>query len=215
MMKMRLSKVGDSSGLRRLLGLIIAIMLLPGLFPMQVRAANSGAAEAWMWPLGSSAGLRKFTSHLGRRDVQGGSLDHQGIDINCKTGTPVYASKSGVVCNIGDETTAGSRGTFVRINHRDGTYSQYQHLKFRSYTVKVNQEVRQGDLIGYSGKTGGIDRELIPCMLSAGQTQQKIALPDAWGECEMKAYALDSSNDSPLTASFVIHADTSNGSGLS
>ena len=57
--------------------------------------------------------------------------------------------------------------------------------------------------------------ELIPCMLSAGQTQQKIALPDAWGECEMKAYALDSSNDSPLTASFVIHADTSNGSGLS
>lgn len=159
MMKMRLLKVGDSSGLRRLLGLIIVIMLRPGLFPMQVRAANSGAAEAWMWPLGSSAGLRKFTSHLGRRDVQGGSLDHQGIDINCKTGTPVYASKSGVVCNIGDETTAGSRGTFVRINHRDGTYSQYQHLKFRSYTVKVNQEVRQGDLIGYSGKTGGIDKE--------------------------------------------------------
>ena len=60
-----------------------------------------------------------------------------------------------------------------------------------------------------------VGMELIPCMLSAGQTQQKIALPDAWGECEMKAYALDSSNDSPLTASFVIHADTSNGSGLS
>lgn len=159
MMKMRLSKVVSFSGLRRLLGLVVAIMLLLGLFPIHVHAVNSGADEAWMWPLGSSAGLRKLSSHLGRREVSGGSLDHQGIDINCKTGTPVYASKSGVVCNIGDETKAGSRGTFVRINHRDGTYSQYQHLKFRSYTVKVNQEVRQGALIGYSGKTGGVGEE--------------------------------------------------------
>ena len=107
MMKMRLSKVVSFSGLRRLLGLVVAIMLLLGLFPIHVHAVNSGADEAWMWPLGSSAGLRKLSSHLGRREVPGGSLDHQGIDINCKTGTPVYASKSGVVCNFGLTTEMG------------------------------------------------------------------------------------------------------------
>lgn len=179
-MKMRLSKVVSFSGLRRLLGLVVAITLLLGFFPIQVRAVNSGADEAWMWPLGSSAGLRKLSSHLGRRNVNGGSSDHQGIDINCMTGTPVYASKSGVVCNVGDETAAGSRGTFVRINHRDGTYSQYQHMKYQSYKniVKVNQEVKQGDLLGYSGKTGGVGEEHLHFQIDTdGYSSSKNTIP--------------------------------------
>ena len=79
-------------------------------------------------------------------------------------------------------------------------------------TLIKNTEAEQAVLVilraaAADGRLIGI--ELIPYILS-GQMQQTISLPDAWGGCEMTAYALDGNNYSPLTASFVIRADTSN-----
>ena len=52
-----------------LLAAILTLTLLPFSAGAAEQTALSGADEAWMWPLGSSAGLRQFTSHLGKRSA--------------------------------------------------------------------------------------------------------------------------------------------------
>lgn len=76
---------------------------------------------------------------------------HRGIDIPVASGTDVYASKSGTVALVFGDTS--SRGKFVVIDHGDGYYSEYQHLK--SISVKKGDTVRQGQVIAKSGATNG------------------------------------------------------------
>lgn len=74
---------------------------------------------------------------------------HSGIDILAKVGTPVYAAKSGIAFP-GNVPTG--YGKYVMIYHPDGFQTIYGHLS--SYKVRPTQKVRQGELIGYTGKTG-------------------------------------------------------------
>lgn len=125
------------------------------------RTAAQQAAESWMWPVPAS---RSISSNFGLRDINGsGNYDrfHNGIDIYCGMGSPVFASKSGVVfqyCNDfgsseyieADDTR--SYGNYVAIRHDDGTYSIYSHMS--NYQMVTSGPVRQGDLIGYSGNSG-------------------------------------------------------------
>ena len=74
---------------------------------------------------------------------------HSGIDLAASSGTPIYASRSGTV------TTAKyhySAGNYVTINHGDGFSTSYLHMTH--YIVKVGDNVKQGQLIGYVGSTG-------------------------------------------------------------
>ena len=135
---------------------LVAVMLL-AFVPQQVQAADdwvySGANEVWMFPLGPNTGYWEITSHMGLRYVEGGSTDHQGIDVYCSKNTPIYAAKSGEVCGVG---SGDGRGIFLRIDHKDGTYSQYQHLT--QVLVQKGDKVKQGAKIALSGNTGGIDQ---------------------------------------------------------
>ena len=78
------------------------------------------------------------------------SEDNEDIDYMAPTGTPVYA--------VGDGTITRARyrkqfGNYIKIKH--GIYeSQYMHLAEISEEIAVGSEVRQGQLIGYVGKTG-------------------------------------------------------------
>ena len=74
---------------------------------------------------------------------------HNGVDLAANLGTPVYAIASGTVliANWGD-----ANGNYVTVGHGNGWSSIYCHLD--SYCVKVDQSVRQGDLLGYVGSTG-------------------------------------------------------------
>lgn len=75
---------------------------------------------------------------------------HTGIDYGCPTGTPILASADGTVMAAGwDLTGFGFR---VIIRHTADRATLYGHLD--SISVDLNQEVRQGDVIGYSGATG-------------------------------------------------------------
>ena len=74
---------------------------------------------------------------------------HEGIDMVCAEGTPIYASRSGVV------TTASyndSCGNYVYIGHGDGYGSVYMHMSY--YVVSYGEYVSQGQIIGYVGDTG-------------------------------------------------------------
>lgn len=38
--------------------------------------------------------------------------------------------------------------------HSDGTFADYAHLKYKGVVVKKGNEIKKGQLIGYSGNTG-------------------------------------------------------------
>lgn len=76
---------------------------------------------------------------------------HGAVDFGVSVGTPVYVAADGIVVT---STWGGSDsyGYYVKIKHYNGYYTLYAHAS--SLVAKVGQEVKQGDLIMYSGNTG-------------------------------------------------------------
>lgn len=106
----------------------------------------------FLFPL-SLNGYQMMTSPYGYRvhPISGVTRLHNGVDLAAVTGTPIYASKSGVV------TTAcigwgNGYGNHVVINHGDGYSTLYAHQS--ALNVYEGQVVSQGDVIGYVGSTG-------------------------------------------------------------
>jgi hypothetical protein len=77
-------------------------------------------------------------------------MGHNGVDWGLPEGTPLYASVDGTIGRIGFENNG--YGNFVRINMSDGGKVICAHMS--QYIVKLNQKIKAGDLIGYSGNTG-------------------------------------------------------------
>ena len=97
----------------------------------------------------------RITSYYGRRlhPIRKVMEGHHGIDI-AKTGTvPILATASGTVSRVQPDKTFGTYGNAVTIKHAGGWESLYAHLS--RYIVKVGQVVKQGQIIGYMGNTGG------------------------------------------------------------
>jgi murein DD-endopeptidase MepM/ murein hydrolase activator NlpD len=77
---------------------------------------------------------------------------HHGIDYAAAEGTPVYSVGDGTVTKKAYQKRGG--GNYITIKH-NGTYSTtYMHLKGYAKGMAVGKHVRQGELIGYVGKTG-------------------------------------------------------------
>ena len=93
----------------------------------------------------------KITSRFGMRKLKGVEKMHNGIDMACAQGTPIYATRAGTVTTASYQ--AGGAGYYVSINHLDGFSSIYMHMTH--YIVSVGQYVSAGDVIGYCGSTGG------------------------------------------------------------
>lgn len=116
---------------------------------IETNTAPAGRAQH-AWPLPSHV-TQKFTSGFGgRKDpFHGRDSFHGGIDIAAAVGTSVLASADGVVTKVEN----GSRyGKYVSVRHRDGSESSYGHLSAQS--VRVGQNVRQGQKVGELGSTG-------------------------------------------------------------
>lgn len=75
---------------------------------------------------------------------------HNGVDLACAAGTPIYASRSGVVTVASYQ--ADGAGNYVQLDHGDGYRSIYMHMTH--YIVKTGQTVTAGEVIGYVGSTG-------------------------------------------------------------
>jgi len=101
----------------------------------------------YSWPVN---GNFKISSGFGRRIDPVTFLPkiHNGIDIPAPKGTPVRASKSGIVTLAGP--TSGY-GNAVKIDHGNG-YTLYGHND--SILVTVGQEVSQGQFVAKVGNTG-------------------------------------------------------------
>jgi murein DD-endopeptidase MepM/ murein hydrolase activator NlpD len=76
---------------------------------------------------------------------------HLGIDYAAPVGTPVWASASGRVVEMGMKR--GSGNTIV-LAHTNGLTTRYYHLSRYARGLHVGQAVRQKDVIGFVGTTG-------------------------------------------------------------
>lgn len=93
----------------------------------------------------------RFSSPFGWRlhPVYGDYRFHYGVDLAAPSGTPIVASRSGVVTTA---TYSSSAGYYVTVDHQDGYSSKYLHMTH--YIVSVGQYVSAGQVIGYVGSTG-------------------------------------------------------------
>ena len=92
-----------------------------------------------------------LTSSYGYRvhPITGNYSFHNGVDLAAGQGTPIYATKSGVVSTA---TYNYAYGYYVVVNHLDGYSSLYGHMTH--YTVSEGEYVDRGEIIGYVGSTG-------------------------------------------------------------
>lgn len=75
---------------------------------------------------------------------------HNGVDLACNAGTPIYASRSGVVSAASYQENGA--GNYVQLDHGDGYRSIYMHMTH--YIVSYGEYVSKGQIIGYVGSTG-------------------------------------------------------------
>ncbi len=104
-------------------------------------------ASGFIWPvegtITSVFGAQRILNDEPRRF-------HNGIDIAAPEGTPILAAADGIVALA--ETDMYYTGGTVMLDHGYGLNSVYVHMK--DVRVKLDQRVRQGELIGTVGKTG-------------------------------------------------------------
>jgi len=91
------------------------------------------------------------SGHFGAR--RGGNRKHLGVDLAAEMDSPVYASKSGWARTSYIPT---GYGHLIVINHPGGWQTRYGHL---SQSAIDSGWVRQGQVIGFIGKTGNANEK--------------------------------------------------------
>lgn len=92
-------------------------------------------------------GIRK------KHPIHGDRRMHKGVDYAAPTGTSIAAAADGTVVFV--KTSRGGYGKHIKIKH-NGTYSTlYGHMSKFAKGMKSGTKVKQGQVIGYVGATGG------------------------------------------------------------
>ncbi len=115
-----------------------------------------GVGSGWKWPTNTPYMVTsEFAPRWGKY--------HNGLDISgTGRGSNIYAANDGLVVYVftgcDNEGHYGSKcgdsyGNHVIISHGDNIYTLYAHM-LSNIPVKINQEVKQGQIIGYMGSSG-------------------------------------------------------------
>jgi murein DD-endopeptidase MepM/ murein hydrolase activator NlpD len=120
---------------------------------------------------------KKDKSKFGKGVRANGKRNHQGVDIQAEVGTETVAVKNGKIAKV---YVSKSFGKTVMLQFKDSKgktlYAQYSHLS--EIKVKEGDEVKEGDVIGKTGKTGNAkdltkDEEHLHFGISTTKTPQK------------------------------------------
>ena len=79
------------------------------------------------------------------------SRPHRGVDYAASTGTPIKAAGDGRIIHRGRK---GGYGNTVILQHGGNITTLYAHMSKFATKQRVGSRVRQGQVIGYVGKTG-------------------------------------------------------------
>ena len=123
---------------------------------------------------GSAAWLNQYrvTAEYGYYDVNVNNNMHYGMDFGLFTGTPVKAITSGTVLET--KWNPGGGGNTITIKEDDDKHYQwYMHLS--EYNVKPGQTINTGDVIAYSGASGGVTGPHLHFQRMVGEVSNQAA----------------------------------------
>jgi LysM repeat protein len=109
----------------------------------------SGGTKNTSQPSYSGYYMRPIIGGVKTQGVHG----HNGVDLASTLGANILASADGEVI-IARTGWNGGYGTYIVIKHGNGTQTLYGHLS--GLAVSAGQTVRQGQVIGYMGRTGSV-----------------------------------------------------------
>ena len=75
---------------------------------------------------------------------------HYGMDFTAAVGTKVYTTGDGIVKDV--QTIGGGYGRWILVDHGFGYQTMYAHLS--GFSVKIGEQVKRGQVIGYVGNSG-------------------------------------------------------------
>lgn len=121
---------------------------------LQRTAGDMAAHIPSIPPMNTDPSTYRMSSPFGYRSdpLFGFSKRHTGMDFACPPGNPIYATGDGVVSTVKHERKG--YGNHVEIDHGFGYMTRYAHMSV--IYVEEGQEVKRGDCIGLSGRSGRI-----------------------------------------------------------
>ncbi|MEL6651085.1 MAG: peptidoglycan DD-metalloendopeptidase family protein [Bacteroidota bacterium] len=134
---------------------------------------------------------------------------HKGVHYEASKGAEVYAVGDGEIIQMARH---GRMGRYIRLSHPQSYESQYQHLDRFASGLRKGDKVKQGDLIGYVGRSGNVRRTQVCLRMWHNQKEIRpleLSLPQSnpLPETQKKAFLrfrkqLDQHmNSQPLTPS--------------
>ncbi|MDR2105382.1 MAG: M23 family metallopeptidase [Deferribacteraceae bacterium] len=93
---------------------------------------------------------------------------HYGVDYAAPIGTPVMAAASGAVVK---KSFTERNGYYIELRHSNGYHTFYLHLNGFNNSIKEGSYVKQGQVVGYVGKTG---------MATGAHLDYRIRYKDKW-----------------------------------
>ncbi len=114
---------------------------------------------------------------------------HNGVDFRASVGTPVLAMADGTVLGTGDTDTTcygASFGKFVFVKYNNGLSSTFGHLSL--IRVSSGQQVKRGEVVGYSGNTGHTTGPHLHVSLYASEAVKMTTKPSV--ACGGRIYTL-------------------------
>lgn len=106
------------------------------------------------------------------------------IDILVPVGTPTLAMRDGIVKQIksdsddyGLDLKFANDANYVAVKHDDGTYLEYVHLGKDQVVVEKGQNVKTGDVLGYSGLSGCLSEPHLHLNLFRIEDEKAVSLP--------------------------------------
>lgn len=141
-------------------GLAIAV-----LWVALAHSADASLALQLPWPTGSQHRINSGGQSYGCGVTHGGAgyeSNYYAIDFEFSTGQSVSAIASGTV-SIASLGFNGGAGNYIAVDHGGGHASRYLHLDDITpwpSGIGVGTSVSRGQLIAYSGDTGGVDPHL-------------------------------------------------------
>ena len=110
-----------------------------------------------------------------------GNAEAFAVDLLCEEGDPVTASHSGKVWSIKEDSNHGcadpicqNDANYVILDHGDGTFSHYHHLRYLGALVKPGDDVCAGQIIGICGTTGYSGGPHLHFVLAAARTSMSV-----------------------------------------
>ncbi|HEU4387797.1 MAG TPA: M23 family metallopeptidase [Blastocatellia bacterium] len=132
---------------------LLWVLLFTGPRNLSVYPTAAESPYRLPWPAGVShwcgQGNRGVVTHRGKGEFC--------YDFGMSVGSDVCAARAGVVCKVVTEHDGNgfdAPSNEIVVDHQDGTFAWYVHLKKGGAYVTVGQYIRQGQRIGSSGNVG-------------------------------------------------------------